>query len=233
MCCRLETPYTIPVGSTWYVSSSTAWPGMDSVLFFLLRDILYVIILWVGKLLSFQRTVFGIFSSCRSFSTGRYLLSLICVAQWYQNQTYPPADFLAKLNNTMVPVRVFFLGIRVWSKIPFLIRIFVSSACMHRALTYWLFCGSFGRVSEAYSFNTDPDPAFYAEYRSGSGSRVIMTKNWKNLQLEKNVRTPKLQKKPSALQNMKFHNFFYFCGSFLPSWTRIRSGSGSETLLWE
>jgi hypothetical protein len=24
-----------------------------------------------------------------------------------------------------------------------------------------------------------PDPAFYAEYRSGSGSKVLMTKNWK------------------------------------------------------
>ncbi len=57
----------------------------------------------------------------------------------------------------------------------------------------------------------------------------------------------KLQKKPAAhkrghptLQNMNFKNFFYFCGSFLPSWIRIRShwpdwiriesGSGSETL---
>ncbi len=43
-------------------------------------------------------------------------------------------------------------------------------------------------------------------------------------------RTYKLQKKPSALkkehqalQNMKFLNFLkYFCGSFLPSWIRIR-----------
>jgi hypothetical protein len=42
-------------------------------------------------------------------------------------------------------------------------------------------------------------------------------------------RTSKLQQKPSplkrehpALQNMKFINFFYFCGSFLPSWIRIR-----------
>jgi hypothetical protein len=39
----------------------------------------------------------------------------------------------------------------------------------------------------------------------------------------------KLQKKPSALKrehpalhNMKFLNFFYFCGSFLPSWIRTR-----------
>ena len=42
-------------------------------------------------------------------------------------------------------------------------------------------------------------------------------------------RTSKLQKKPSALkrehpalQNRKFLNFFYFCGSFLLSWIRIR-----------
>jgi hypothetical protein len=41
-------------------------------------------------------------------------------------------------------------------------------------------------------------------------------------------RTPKLQEKPSALkkeypalQNMKILYFFYFCGSFLPSWIRI------------
>ncbi len=30
---------------------------------------------------------------------------------------------------------------------------------------------------------------------------------------------------------MKFLNFFYFCGSFLPSWIRFQDGSGSETLL--
>jgi hypothetical protein len=36
----------------------------------------------------------------------------------------------------------------------------------------------------SYSFDTDPDPAFSAEYRTGS--RVFMTKNWKkNLQLKK------------------------------------------------
>jgi len=41
--------------------------------------------------------------------------------------------------------------------------------------------------------------------------------------------TSKLQKKHSSLkgehpafQNMKFLNFFYFSGSFLPSWIRIR-----------
>ncbi len=42
-------------------------------------------------------------------------------------------------------------------------------------------------------------------------------------------RTSKLQEKPSDLkrehpapQNMKFLTFFYFCGSFLPFWVRIR-----------
>jgi hypothetical protein len=29
-----------------------------------------------------------------------------------------------------------------------------------------------GSVSDPYSFDTDPDPAFYAEYRSGSGSNL-------------------------------------------------------------
>jgi len=66
---------------------------------------------------------------------------------------------------------------------------------------------------------------------------------------------PKLQDKPSALKretpvnkNMKILDFFYFCGSFLAAWIRIRisnlnvdpdpatqinadpCGSGSETL---
>ncbi len=68
----------------------------------------------------------------------------------------------------------------------------------------------------------------------------------KNLQLKKNLifffiknsklpilwppeRKFKLQKKPSALKrehlalkNIKFLNFYYFCGSILPSWIRIR-----------
>jgi hypothetical protein len=35
---------------------------------------------------------------------------------------------------------------------------------------------------QPYKMKTDPDPAFFAEHRSGS--RVLMTKNWKNLQLE-------------------------------------------------
>ncbi len=43
------------------------------------------------------------------------------------------------------------------------------------------------RVADPYSFDSDtgkgPDPAFLAEYRSGS--RGFDTKNWKNLQLKK------------------------------------------------
>jgi hypothetical protein len=41
---------------------------------------------------------------------------------------------------------------------------------------------------------------------------------------------PKLQEKPSALKrehpalkSMKILDFFYFCGSFLPPWIRIRN----------
>jgi hypothetical protein len=72
--------------------------------------------------------------------------------------TYPPADFfLANLNNGMVPVNVFLKRIIVESKIPFQIRIFVSSAGMHRALAGF-FCGVSGRVSDPYSFDTDPYP---------------------------------------------------------------------------
>ncbi len=83
--------------------------------------------------------------------------------------------------------------------------------------------------------------------RIQSGSRVVMTKNWRRkIQLKKkrekkfgsnyklpslslHKKRPKLQKKPAALKrehpalpNMKFINFFFYCGSFLPSWlTRL------------
>jgi hypothetical protein len=79
-------------------------------------------------------------------------------------------------------------------------------------------------------------------YGSGSsilsefGSRVLMTKNWKNtarnflksfLIKYWNLLRSKLQEQPSdlkkehpALQTMKFINFFYVCGSFLPFWIR-------------
>jgi hypothetical protein len=37
------------------------------------------------------------------------------------------------------------------------------------------------RVADPYSFDTDPDPASYVEYRSRSGSKVLMTKYWKKI----------------------------------------------------
>jgi hypothetical protein len=37
-------------------------------------------------------------------------------------------------------------------------------------------------VSDPFSFDTDLDPALYVEYRSGS--RVLMTKDWKQLSAE-------------------------------------------------
>jgi hypothetical protein len=55
------------------------------------------------------------------------------------------------------------------------------------------------------AFQVNPDPG------SGSRSRVLMTKNWKN-KAEKN-------------EKIKHLTFFYFCGSFLRSWIRIQSGS--------
>ncbi len=95
--------------------------------------------------------------------------------------------------------------------------------------------------------------------RIQSGSRALMTKNWKILQLKKKLnffwskttiylslglhkvcpsyrRSRSSQKRPS---NTSKHDFFYLCGSFLPSWIRIhwpdgiriQSGSGSETLI--
>jgi hypothetical protein len=45
-----------------------------------------------------------------------------------------------------------------------------------------VFHGNIDRVSDPYSFDTVPDPAFLAEYRSGS--RVLMTKIGKKLQLK-------------------------------------------------
>ncbi len=44
------------------------------------------------------------------------------------------------------------------------------------------------------------------EYRSESGPRVLMTKNWKSYSWKKFI----------------FLTFFYFCGSFLLFWIRIR-----------
>ncbi len=87
-----------------------------------------------------------------------------------------------------------------------------------------------------FRLNTEP-------IRIQSGSRVLMTKNWriyswkkkiKNVQVTEAEKKPsELKKEHSALQNMKFLNFYYFCGSFLPFWIRIQfgSGSGSATLI--
>jgi hypothetical protein len=43
-------------------------------------------------------------------------------------------------------------------------------------------------ISDQHSFDTAPDPAFLAEYRSGS--RVSMTKNWKKITGEENYNLP-------------------------------------------
>jgi hypothetical protein len=91
----------------------------------------------------------------------------------------------------------------------------------------------FHRVSDPNSFDTDPDPAFYAEYRSGS--RVFMTKNLKKITAEKKIgskttsylslglhrgrqsyKSFSSQREHPALQNMKFHNIFYLVGHFCP-----------------
>ncbi len=70
-----------------------------------------------------------------------------------------------------------------------------------------------GSVSNQGLLRPDPDSALQAKYRSGS--RVLMTKNWKKFTAEFSSfslskiaiylsvgpkRTPKLQKKPSALK---------------------------------
>ncbi len=96
-------------------------------------------------------------------------------------------------------------------------------------------------VPDPYSFDPDPDPAFEAENRSGS--RALMTKNWGKIYSVKNFMffdkklhyylslglhkgcpsyRRSLKREHPALQNIKFLNFFYFCGSYLPSWIRIR-----------
>ncbi len=42
-------------------------------------------------------------------------------------------------------------------------------------------------VSDPDSLSPDPDPAFLAEYRYGSGSRILMAKNVKTFRAEKNI----------------------------------------------
>ncbi len=93
------------------------------------------------------------------------------------------------------------------------------------------------RVSVPCSFYTDPDPAVYAEYRSGS--RVLMTKKWKKFTAEKKTFGSKttiylslgphkglssyrkfFSSQKKNIQHFKTWNFLifcYFCGSFFPS----------------
>jgi hypothetical protein len=83
-----------------------------------------------------------------------------------------------------------------------------------------------------------PDPAFFDEYRYGSGSRVSLTNNrrkkfkaekidffsskiaiYLSLGLHKGLPSYRRSFKPSKenIQHMKLLNLFlYFCGSFLP-----------------
>ncbi len=129
------------------------------------------------------------------------------------------------------------------------------------------------RVSDPHSFDPDPDPAFEAGDRSGSGSnpdpiriqdfndqklkkitaeKIFLFFFWSKTAIYLSLGLHKvcpsyrrsLQLTKEAIQHFKTWTFkiiFYFCGSFLPSWIRIRnhwpdwiriqSGSGSETLL--
>jgi hypothetical protein len=75
-----------------------------------------------------------------------------------------------------------------------------------------------------FRLNTDldPDPGLWCQIN------FFHIKNY-NLPIPRPPEiTPKLQKKPStlkrehpALQNIKFLNFFFFRGSFLPSWSEL------------
>ncbi len=108
------------------------------------------------------------------------------------------------------------------------------------------------RVSDPHWFNadpdTDPDPAFFliADPDSGSGSRLLWPNIDKKLLLKKTLNLfvskttiylflgihkgrPSYRRslQPSKeniqyLKTWKFWTFFYFCGSFLPSWIRVR-----------
>jgi hypothetical protein len=67
------------------------------------------------------------------------------------------------------------------------------------------------------------------KFTAGKLFYIILIKNCNLLIPRPPYRPHKLQEKPSALkrehpalQNMKFCTFFYFCGSFLPSWIRIQ-----------
>ncbi len=106
--------------------------------------------------------------------------------------------------------------------------------------------------------NADTDTAFFqCSYGSGSGSRALMTKNWKTFTAEKinyiyllikncnllirrtsikdiqaTEKSASLKREHPALQSLKISSLFR--GSFLPSWIRIRiqihnTGCGGET----
>ncbi len=79
------------------------------------------------------------------------------------------------------------------------------------------------RIGFSADPNTDRDTAFLSMrtgYVSGSGSKVLITKNWKKKLQEM---SSSLKRKHLALQNM---NFLHFCGSFWPP------GSGSSRTKW-
>jgi hypothetical protein len=97
-----------------------------------------------------------------------------------------------------------------------------------------------------FRLKTDPDPG-PIRIRIQSGSRALMTKNWKKIKPEKKIKknfgskTPiylslcLLKERPSNRRSLQlskkrpydtskhkiFSIFFYFCESFLPSWVRI------------
>ncbi len=95
--------------------------------------------------------------------------------------------------------------------------------------------------------DTDPDPIRIQGFNDQKFKKITAEKKKffiKNCNLPI-PRPPqsmsRLQKKPPAHKTLQNMNFFYFCGSFLPSWIRMRiqwsdwiriqSGSGSETLI--
>ncbi len=91
-------------------------------------------------------------------------------------------------------------------------------------------------VVDLDSLNPDPDPAFQVnpdprfwwpkieEKMLKKFYYLFLSKNF-NLLILMPPMTSKQQEEPYLL------TFFYFCGSFLPSWIRIQFGSGCLTLL--
>ncbi len=78
-------------------------------------------------------------------------------------------------------------------------------------------------VSDRDSLIPDPDPAYKAEYwsGSGSGSRVLMTKIWQKTYRWKKNLIIFLIKNWILLISRPLY-FFLCCVSFLPSWIRMR-----------